>query len=127
MDKADEENKHIIIDEIAAKIDKEINSLDKARKEGIQLQCFAVKSQVEQMADRIGVSRDALLMTFADLLLEAAVEIAKGNALDRLSRMAKEQENAELQELAERLVRASMEFDRGNKVKRKSPKGGYIQ
>lgn len=126
MNKADEENKHII-DEIAARIDKEINSLDKARKEGIQLQCFAVKSQVEQMADRIGVSRDALLMTFADLLLEAAVEIAKGNALDRLSRMAKEQENAELQELAERLVRASMEFDRGNKVKRKPPKSGYIQ
>lgn len=126
MNKADEENKHII-DEITAKIYKEINSLDKARKEGIQLQCFAVKSQVEQMADRIGVSRDALLMTFADLLLEAAVEIAKENALDRLSRMAKEQENAELQELAERLVRASMEFDRGNKVKRKPPKGGYIQ
>lgn len=126
MNKADEGNKRTI-DKIAEKIDKEINSLDKARKEGIQLQCFAVIWKVEQMADRIGVSRDALLMTFADLLLEAAVNRAEENALDGLARIAKEQENAELQDLAENLVKVSMELDRGNKVKRKPPKGGYIQ
>lgn len=126
MNKTDKDNKHII-DEIAEKANKEINSLEKIKKDQIAMNGWVMVGSIESLADRIGVSRDALLMTFADLILQAAVETAEENALDKLSRMAKEQENAELQELAERLVRASMEFDRGNKAKRKPPKGDYIQ
>lgn len=120
------------IDQIAEKVNKEINSLDKAQKEGIQLKCITFKWEIEKMADKIGVSRDALLMAFADLMLQAAIETAEGNALDKLSQIAKEQENAELQALAEKLVKTSIEFEQSKKAKRKKamripPKNGYIQ
>lgn len=116
-----------MIDEIAEKVDKEINSLDKVQKERIQLKCITCKWEIEKMADELGVSRDALLMAFADLMLRAAIETAEGNALDKLSRIAKERENAELQDLAEKLVKASIEFEHGKKAMRIPPKNGYTQ
>lgn len=115
MEKTNKEKKQIL-DEIAEKVNKEINSLGKAQKERIQLKCIVCKWEIEKMADELGVSRDALLMAFADLMLQAAIDTAEGNALDKLSRIAKEQENAELQDLAENLLKPQLNLNTAKRL-----------
>lgn len=121
MNKTDKDSKHII-DEIAEKANKEINSLEKIKKDQIAMNSWVMVGNIESLADRIGVSRDALLLVFSQLILQSATETKQTS------------EDAELKLLADSLVQASIKSER-TRTGRKNPKkiihvphkNGYIQ
>lgn len=80
MEKTDKEKQHII-DEIAERANKEMHALSDIVCEALSGSIYDIMAQIKYLADKIGVSRDVLLLVFSNSILQKLIsESEPGNA-----------------------------------------------
>lgn len=79
VEKTDKEKKQIL-DEIAERANKEMNALTDTVGEALAGSIYDIMAQIKYLADKIGVSRDVLLLVFSNSILQKLIsESEPGN------------------------------------------------